>query len=100
MATIMARSLAISLAAHGRQVLAMHLSAVQLSAHSSTVGQQRGKLVGGPLCTFHLPVPCRYGYRWTMIVALFLMNAFIFITFFAKNIETLLLGQILCGVSW
>jgi MFS transporter, SP family, general alpha glucoside:H+ symporter len=42
----------------------------------------------------------RYGYRLVMIVALFFMNAFIFITFFAKNIETLLVGQIFCGLTW
>jgi MFS transporter, SP family, general alpha glucoside:H+ symporter len=42
----------------------------------------------------------RYGYRWVMIVALFFMNAFIFITFFARNIETLLVGQIFCGLTW
>jgi SP family general alpha glucoside:H+ symporter-like MFS transporter len=35
-----------------------------------------------------------------MLVSLFFMNAFIFITFFAKNIETLLVGQIFCGLTW
>ena len=42
----------------------------------------------------------RFGYRYTMVIALFLMNCFIFITFFAKNIETLLVGQIFCGLTW
>ena len=41
----------------------------------------------------------RWGYRPVMVVSLFLMNAFIFITFFAQNIETLLVGQIFCGKS-
>ena len=35
-----------------------------------------------------------------MIVALFFMNAFIFITFFAPSIQVLLVGQILCGLAW
>ena len=42
----------------------------------------------------------RYGYRLVMVVSLFLMNCFIFITFFAKNLETLLVGQIFCGLTW
>jgi SP family general alpha glucoside:H+ symporter-like MFS transporter len=35
-----------------------------------------------------------------MIGALFLMNAFIFIVFFASSPVVLLVGQILCGLSW
>lgn len=42
----------------------------------------------------------KYGYRKTMIGALSLMIAFIFIPFFAHNIETLLVGEILCGIPW
>lgn len=40
------------------------------------------------------------GYRWVMIGALFFMNAFIFIVFFASSLPVLLVGQILCGFSW
>lgn len=42
----------------------------------------------------------KFGYRFVMIVAMFFMNAFIFITFFAPSAPVLLVGQILCGVAW
>lgn len=42
----------------------------------------------------------RIGYRWTMIGSLFLITCFIFITFFAVNIEMLLAGYILSGLPW
>ncbi|OCF32333.1 MFS transporter, SP family, general alpha glucoside:H+ symporter [Kwoniella heveanensis CBS 569] len=42
----------------------------------------------------------RFGYRKTMIAALSMMIVAIFIPFFAKNIETLLVGQIFCGIPW
>jgi SP family general alpha glucoside:H+ symporter-like MFS transporter len=35
-----------------------------------------------------------------MIGALFLMNSFVFIVFFASSPAVLLVGQILCGLSW
>ena len=35
-----------------------------------------------------------------MMVSLFFMNAFIFITFFAPSVQVLLVGQILCGLAW
>lgn len=41
-----------------------------------------------------------FGYRWVMIGALFFMNAFLFIVFFANSPAVLLVGQILCGLSW
>ena len=40
----------------------------------------------------------RYGYRKTMIVSLIATIAFIFINFFAQNIQTLLVGEILIGI--
>lgn len=40
----------------------------------------------------------RYGYRKTMIVSLFATIAFIFINFFAPNVQTLLVGEILIGI--
>lgn len=40
----------------------------------------------------------RYGYRKTMIVSLVAAIAFIFILFFAQNVETLLVGEILIGI--
>ena len=42
----------------------------------------------------------RIGYRKTMIIALVLVICFIFLTFFAANIEMLLVGEILCGIPW
>ncbi len=56
-----------------------------------------GTIIGGFLNGW---ATSRWGYRPVMIVSLFFMNAFIFITFFAQNIETLLVGQIFCGSSW
>ncbi|KAK6525824.1 hypothetical protein TWF281_010867 [Arthrobotrys megalospora] len=40
----------------------------------------------------------RYGYRKTMMVSLLFTIAFIFILFFAQNVQTLLAGEILLGV--
>ena len=40
------------------------------------------------------------GYRFTIGLALCLVICFIFITFFAVNIEMLLVGEILCGLPW
>lgn len=42
----------------------------------------------------------RLGYRKTMLGALILVTAFIFITFFAVNLPMLLVGEILCGLPW
>ncbi|KAK9489576.1 hypothetical protein V1508DRAFT_458411 [Lipomyces doorenjongii] len=42
----------------------------------------------------------KFGYRKTMISALVLIVAFIFIQFFAPNIQTLQAGYILCGLPW
>ncbi|KIW09858.1 hypothetical protein PV08_11959 [Exophiala spinifera] len=42
----------------------------------------------------------RFGYRKTMLVSLVLMIAFIFLPFFAQNIQTILAGAILCGLPW
>ncbi|KAK6345779.1 hypothetical protein TWF718_007685 [Orbilia javanica] len=40
----------------------------------------------------------RYGYRKTMMASLVFTTAFIFILFFAQNVQTLLVGEILLGV--
>ncbi|KAE8442761.1 hypothetical protein EG329_002849 [Mollisiaceae sp. DMI_Dod_QoI] len=42
----------------------------------------------------------KFGYRKTMIASLAMMLAFIFIPFFSQNIQTLLVGEILCGIPW
>ncbi|KAH9231393.1 hypothetical protein K456DRAFT_1841476 [Colletotrichum gloeosporioides 23] len=46
------------------------------------------------------PVVNRFGYRWTTIFALILMNATIFISFFAQSLEVLTVGQALEGIPW
>lgn len=42
----------------------------------------------------------RYGYRKTMIGALTALTGFIFIPFFAQNIQTLQVGEVLMGIPW
>lgn len=42
----------------------------------------------------------RFGYRRTMMAALLFLAAFISLTFFASSLQTLLAGQVLCGLSW
>ncbi|KAF4634630.1 hypothetical protein G7Y89_g3487 [Cudoniella acicularis] len=42
----------------------------------------------------------RYGYRKTMLVSLVAVISFIFIPFFAKDLITLQIGEILCGIPW
>ncbi|KAL1969338.1 hypothetical protein VTN77DRAFT_9530 [Rasamsonia byssochlamydoides] len=42
----------------------------------------------------------RYGYRKTMIAALTALTGFIFIPFFAQNIQTLQVGEVLMGIPW
>lgn len=42
----------------------------------------------------------RWGHRKVLIVSLFWLSAFIFVVFFAPNIEVLLVGQVLCNIPW
>ena len=42
----------------------------------------------------------RIGYRWTMIGALSLITCFIFIQFFAVDVQMLLAGYIMSGLPW
>lgn len=42
----------------------------------------------------------RFGHRRVIMVSLVFMAAFVFITFFAKSLTVLLIGQILCGMPW
>ncbi|GHJ88829.1 hypothetical protein NliqN6_5231 [Naganishia liquefaciens] len=46
------------------------------------------------------PVAERFGYRLTMLVALIALTGFLFIQFFAANIEMLLAGYLLLGFPW
>ncbi|KAJ5817391.1 Major facilitator superfamily domain general substrate transporter [Penicillium robsamsonii] len=60
---------------------------------ASTVGCIFGGILNGYLASKH-------GYRIVMIVALAFLTCMIFITFFANSAAVLLVGQILCGLSW
>ncbi|KAH6880105.1 general substrate transporter [Thelonectria olida] len=46
------------------------------------------------------PITNRLGYRWTTILGLMLMNATIFVSFFANSLTLLVVGQALEGVPW
>ncbi|KIH93830.1 MFS transporter, SP family, general alpha glucoside:H+ symporter [Sporothrix brasiliensis 5110] len=46
------------------------------------------------------PITNRLGYRWTTILALVMMNATIFISFFANSLTVLTIGQAFEGVPW
>lgn len=60
-------------------------------------GARAGEVIGLIINGF---VSERYGYRKTMIGALVAMTAFIFILFFAPNIQTLVIGEVFCGIPW
>ncbi|KAM5456808.1 hypothetical protein MaudCBS49596_001049 [Microsporum audouinii] len=42
----------------------------------------------------------RFGYRWTILGSLAWLAAFISLFFTAQNVQTLLAGEILCGLPW
>jgi MFS transporter, SP family, general alpha glucoside:H+ symporter len=61
--------------------------------------------VGGPLGAFigtflAGPLTSKIGYRWATIVGLMLLNAFIFIFYFAKSLPIMFLAQLLEGIPW
>ncbi|TID27856.1 maltose permease [Venturia nashicola] len=58
---------------------------------------QCGALVGVFLAG---PITNRLGYRWTTIVGLIMMNATIFISFFADSLAVLTIGQAFEGIPW
>ncbi|ABN67311.2 maltose permease [Scheffersomyces stipitis CBS 6054] len=60
---------------------------------ASTVGTMIGVFFNGYLAE-------RFGHRMVILVSLTFMAGFLFIVFFAKTIEVLLVGQILCGIPW
>lgn len=61
--------------------------------NGASVGEIIGLLINGFVAE-------RFGYRKTMIGALFLTIAFIFIPFFAPNVEVLQAGLVLMGIPW
>jgi len=42
----------------------------------------------------------RFGYQRTMVISLIWMCLFVFLAFFAFNIQMLLASQVLCGIPW
>lgn len=42
----------------------------------------------------------RWGYKRTLQIGLILLTSFIFIVFFAPNVQTLFVGELLCGIPW
>ncbi|KAF2745475.1 sugar transporter [Sporormia fimetaria CBS 119925] len=60
-------------------------------------GARAGEVLGLILNGF---ISERLGYRKTMIGALISMTAFIFILFFAPNVQTLVVGEVFCGIPW
>lgn len=62
-------------------------------SNASQVGCFIGVLMNGYLVT-------KFGQKPIVIAALLVLSCFIFITFFAKNIAMLLVGQFFCGLPW
>ncbi|OBT51580.1 hypothetical protein VE04_07717 [Pseudogymnoascus sp. 24MN13] len=62
-------------------------------SNAALVGEILGLLLNGIAAE-------RFGYRKTIITAMVMVTAFIFIVFFAENVITILVGQVLLGVPW
>lgn len=62
-----------------------------------TCGALVGQIFGSFLAGRIQPI---LGYKKTILGALLLMKAFVFILFFAPNIQTILIGFTLCGIPW
>ncbi|KAF9873328.1 MFS maltose [Colletotrichum karsti] len=61
--------------------------------------------VGGPLgaiigVCIAGPITSRIGYRWATILGLMLLNAFIFVFYFANSLALMFVSQLLEGVPW
>lgn len=61
------------------------------------MGANVGNIIGIALNGF---LTDRYGHKKVLHGALVVLSGFIFITFFAPNVQTLFAGQILCGIPW
>ncbi|KAI1092249.1 sugar transporter [Rostrohypoxylon terebratum] len=60
-------------------------------------GARAGEIFGLILAGW---VSDRYGYKMTTIASLVLMIMFVFVLFFAPNIQVLVVGEVLCGIPW
>ncbi|KAJ7117698.1 general substrate transporter [Mycena epipterygia] len=78
-------------AATGAHVIATKWqSALQISGQ---LGALIGVFLAGPLTS-------RIGYRWATLVGLGLMNATIFVSYFANSLPVFFVGQLLEGLPW
>jgi SP family general alpha glucoside:H+ symporter-like MFS transporter len=80
---------------HGNMIDQYQVSAAWQSGlgAASGVGGFFGAFLNGYLVD-------RFGKKRVLISALITLTAFIFIVFFAPNLTTLLVGEVLCGVPW
>lgn len=46
------------------------------------------------------PLTSRIGYRWATILGLMLLNAFIFVFYFANSLAVMFVSQLLEGIPW
>ncbi|KAH8700999.1 putative MFS alpha-glucoside transporter [Talaromyces proteolyticus] len=61
--------------------------------NGATVGEIIGLFINGYVSE-------RFGYRFTILACLAMVSAFTAIFFTAQNVQTLLAGEILCGIPW
>lgn len=80
----------VRLANNSYQVTSSWQSGLQNGAQ---IGEILGLMVAGLLAE-------RFGYKKTMLGALFMITSAIFLLFFAQNIGMLMAGEILCGIPW
>lgn len=71
-------------------IVASWQSALQMGG---PVGAIIGVCLAGPLTS-------RIGYRWATISALMVLNAFIFIFYFANSLPVMFVAQLLEGIPW
>jgi SP family general alpha glucoside:H+ symporter-like MFS transporter len=71
-------------------IVASWQSALQMGG---PVGAIIGVLLAGPLTS-------KIGYRWATITGLMLLNAFIFIFYFANSLAVMFVSQLLEGIPW
>lgn len=61
------------------------------------MGGPLGALIGVFLAG---PITSKIGYRWATISALMVLNAFIFVFYFANSLPVMLVSQLLEGIPW
>ncbi|EFQ31234.1 sugar porter family MFS transporter [Colletotrichum graminicola M1.001] len=74
-------------------------------AYQIEASWQSALQVGGPLgaiigVCIAGPITSRIGYRWATITGLMVLNAFIFIFYFANSLAVMFVSQLLEGIPW